>query len=60
MHDKKSVFLNCEEKLLTKPDAYHSRYFCCAQLIEHAPLHYLAILKQNGVKQGNWTGELGI
>ena len=58
MDDKKSVRFNCEETLLTELDAYRSRYVCRTQLIEQALKHYLAMLKQNGVKQGSWTGWL--
>lgn len=58
MDDKKSVRFNCEEGLLHELDAYRSRYVCRTQLIEQALKHYLAMLRQSGVKQGGWSGWL--
>ena len=59
MDNKKSIRFNCDAELLNEIDAYKSRYVCRTQLIESALQHYLAMLKQKGVKQGNWSGWLG-
>lgn len=50
----KAVRCNCDADLIAELDSYRTRFYCRTQMIEQAIKNYLELLKQKGVRKGDW------